>query len=93
MIENILTRPFYLNLDLSKESASRLQRLWEEEIENAEKNNRQPSFAKACAKFCRSRVIISAIFFSLLNLISISVIFFSLLNLISISVIFFPFTE
>ena len=51
-------------LDQSKESAARLQRLWEEEQENANKMNRQPSFAKACAKFCQTRVIISSIFFS-----------------------------
>ena len=51
-------------LDQSKESAARLQRLWEEEQENAKKMNGQPSFAKACAKFCQTRVIISSIFFS-----------------------------
>ena len=51
--------------DQSKESASRLQRLWQEEQELAKKANREPSFSRACERFCRSRVIISTIFFSL----------------------------
>ena len=51
--------------DQSKESASRLQRLWQEEQEMAKKANREPSFSRACERFCRSRVIISTIFFSL----------------------------
>ena len=54
----------FWNLLTFKESAARLQRLWEEEQEKAKKMNRQPSFAKACAKFCQTRVIISSIFFS-----------------------------
>ena len=51
--------------DQSKETASRLQRLWQEEQELAKKSNREPSFSRACERFCRSRVIISTIFFSL----------------------------
>ena len=31
----------------------------------AKKANREPSFSRACERFCRSRVIISTIFFSL----------------------------
>ena len=49
--------------DQSKDSASRLQRLWIEEQESAEKANREPSFFRACAKFCQTRLIISTIFF------------------------------
>ena len=49
--------------DQSKESASRLQRLWAEEQENAKKDGREPSFGKACFRFCRTRIIISSLFF------------------------------
>ena len=49
--------------DQSKESASRLQRLWAEEQESAKKDGREPSFGKACFRFCRTRIIISSLFF------------------------------
>ena len=49
--------------DQSKESASRLQRLWTEEQENAKKDGREPSFGKACFRFCRTRIMISSLFF------------------------------
>ena len=34
-----------------------------EEIENAKKSNREPSFGRACRIFCQTRVIISSVFF------------------------------
>ena len=50
--------------DHSKESAARLQRLWEEEQESAEANKKEPNFAKVCAIFCKSRLILATCLFS-----------------------------
>lgn len=50
--------------DQSKDSASRLQRLWVEEQEKAQKANRAPTFWRACAKFCLTRVSVASVFFS-----------------------------
>ena len=33
-----------------------------EEIKDAKKSNREPSFGRACTKFCQTRVIISSVF-------------------------------
>lgn len=51
--------------DESKDTASRLQRLWDEEQETAKKSNREPSLARAVFHFCKSRICLSVFFFSL----------------------------
>ena len=51
-------------LDQSKEAAGRLQRLWTEEQEKAEKAKREPSFARVCMQFCITRIWISTLFFT-----------------------------
>ena len=49
--------------DQSKESASRLQRLWQEEQENAKKSEKDPNLMKVCFKFCQTRIILATLFF------------------------------
>ncbi len=48
--------------DQSKESAARLQRLWDEEREAAAKANRESSFARAVFRFCATRIYIATFF-------------------------------